>query len=334
MNMPINNSILTISVIIPTYNRSKYIIKTLESFVNQNYPKDSYEIIIADNNSTDDTLKIVNEFINSIQQIRCTYLLEQRQGVHYARNTAAKCAQNEILYFTDDDMIADQDLLLEIIKPFQFDDLVADVTGRVLPMWEAKPPRWILNHCNNYLLSLLDPPDEFLITKDITFLYSCHQAIKKDVFFESGGFNPEYTNKVYLGDGETGLNIKIRNLGYKFGYNGKSVIYHMIPAQRMTQKYINKRISNSGNAHSYSEYREKKPKNIKFFFMIITRTLFRAPLHLIKLFFKSVVNFDFDYLRFFLAYWFYYYNRLRYDLKIIFSPSWKRFVLKRDWLSE
>ena len=332
--MSIVGSQISISIIIPTYNRSKYILKTLEIFVIQNYPKDLYEIIVADNNSIDDSSQIIKEYIKSVKHPNCKYICEKRQGVHFARNTAAKMAKNDILYFTDDDMIADQNLLSEIIKPFQFNESVANVTGRILPIWEVKPPRWILNHCNNSLLSLLDPPDEFLITKDINFLYSCHQAIKKDVFFHCEGFNPEYTKSVYLGDGETGLNIKVKKLGYKFGYNGKSIIYHIIPPQRMTQKYLNNRIGNNGNAHSYTEYREKTPSNFRLILLIFKRTFIIAPVRLCIFLIKAIIIFDSAYLRFFLAYCFYYYNRLIYDLKILFNPTWKKFVLKRDWLSE
>ncbi len=329
-----HSSISKISVIIPTYNRSKYIYKTLESFVNQNYPKNLYEIIIADNNSTDDTRSVVEEFIKSVQQPHCLYLYEERQGVHFARNTAAKNAQNELLYFTDDDMIADVNLLTEIIKPFQYDEMVADVTGRVLPIWEVTPPNWVLKHCFNSLLSLLDPPDEFLITTDIKYLYSCHQAISRGVFFQCEGFNPEYTKRVYLGDGETGLNIKVKNLGYKFGYNGKSITYHIIPPHRMTQKYLNNRIGNNGNAHSYTEYRSEAPSNLRLLQKAAKRSFIVAPARLSLFLIKAILNFDFAYVRFFWAYCFYYLNRLFYELKIVFNPAWRKFVLKNDWLSE
>ena len=52
-----------------------------------------------------------------LQDEYCT-LLEPRQGVHFARNTAAKRSNGELLYFTDDDMIADENLLNQIAKHF------------------------------------------------------------------------------------------------------------------------------------------------------------------------------------------------------------------------
>lgn len=176
---------MNISIIIPSFNRAKYIGITIESFLNQLYTEGEYEIIIVDNNSTDNTREIIHQYENKNKKIKVTYLFEKRQGVHYARNTGAKHAVYELLYFTDDDMIADKYLLKEIVKPFYFNPDVGTATGRVLPKREVEPPKRILKHCNNYLLSLLDPPEEFLITKKINYLYSCHQAIRKDIFFKA-----------------------------------------------------------------------------------------------------------------------------------------------------
>ena len=165
---------------------------TIESFINQNYPNGKYEIVIADNNSTDNTKDILEKWIKN-SNVPIKYILEPRQGVHYARNTAAKHADGEILYFTDDDMIADKNLLSEIIKPFIMDENVATATGRVLPRWEVPPPQWILEYCNNGLLSLNDPKEDFIISSIDCNVFSCHQAVKREVFFLAGGFNPENT---------------------------------------------------------------------------------------------------------------------------------------------
>jgi len=61
------DSKIFISIIIPTYNRDSLLDITIESFVNQSYPKFKYEIIIADNNSTDNTKKIVEKWIEKSQ---------------------------------------------------------------------------------------------------------------------------------------------------------------------------------------------------------------------------------------------------------------------------
>jgi len=321
-----------VSIIIPTYNRAPLLGITLNSFIDLNYPKDHYEIIVADNNSTDNTKNIVDAFIQKgYANIR--YFFEPRQGVHYARNSAAKIAQYELLYFTDDDMIADINLMKELVKVFDFNKNVGVATGKVLPCWEKEPPQWIKKHCNNYLLSILDPPYEFVISKELNYLYSCHQAILKKVFFETEGFNPEYTKGHYLGDGESGLNFKIKKLGYLFGYNGSSLIKHIIPQTRTTQRYLNRRLLNNGIAHSYSEIRQFYSKKPKLIGLILFRCLILIPQKILYLILKTIIKKDWNNLRFVLAYIYYYSGRVGFETRFLFNNNFRRFVLKKDWLT-
>jgi len=53
---------MNLSVIIPVYNQEKIISKVLDSLINQNIPKNKYEIIIIDDGSIDKTYKILNFF--------------------------------------------------------------------------------------------------------------------------------------------------------------------------------------------------------------------------------------------------------------------------------
>ncbi|MDQ3022538.1 MAG: glycosyltransferase family 2 protein [Bacteroidota bacterium] len=81
------NSFRTVSIIIPTYNRSKFLGTTLESCINQTYPKEFFEIIVSDNNSTDNTKEVV-ELWQKRSDVPIKYILEPRQGAHFARHTA------------------------------------------------------------------------------------------------------------------------------------------------------------------------------------------------------------------------------------------------------
>jgi glycosyltransferase involved in cell wall biosynthesis len=319
-----------VSVIIPTYNRAELLRRTLDSFLQQSYPEDLYEIIIANNNSSDRTEEVASQYIEDYPD-RVRYLQERRQGVHYARNSAAKIAKGDILYFTDDDMIADRDLLCEIVKVFSFDPKVASVTGRILPKWEIEPPDWVPKLCYNGLLSLNDPVEDFIISPRDCNIWSCHQAVRRDVFFQSGGFNPENTAGEWVGDGETGLNIKIRELGYKFGYNGASIIYHIIPSSRMTQAYINKRMSNQGNSDCYTDYRKNLYSKTSLIIQII-----RHFLGLLISGIKFSINLGLGRIAWHINQGrvFYFWSRMRYDYRILTDEAWLDLVLRRDWLIE
>lgn len=319
-----------ISVIIPTYNRSLRLASAIESFLEQEYPKDRYEIIVVDNNSSDNTREVVERFVGS-SNVSVRYLFEKRQGVHFARNSAAKQSAGDILYFTDDDMIADKSLLLNMIKVFAMNYNVGSATGRVLPKWESDPPEWILKYCCNWLLSLNDRSEQILIAPYDVGIFSCHQAILREPFFKSGGFNPENTAGEWIGDGETGLNTKIMELGYSFAYNYDSLIYHVIPSDRLTQSYLNKRFANQGNCDSYTDYRKHRHNNIR----LILNTMMYLK-NICTIVFLLVINVVLlrDYWRVHFARVYYNVNRIKYDIRLLLDKEWRNLVLKYNWLEE
>lgn len=248
---------MKLSVIIPTYNRADTIGITIDSLIANQLPPSEYEIVVVDNRSTDGTAAIVRE-AQARSSVPIRYLYEERAGVHYARNRGALEARGELLYFTDDDMVATPAMLEQLMRVFEIDPRIASVSGRVLPRWQVDPPAWVLEHCQNTLLSL-HLRTEDLIVADYDMSFSCHQMVRKAALLECGGFNPENTGGTWVGDGETGLGIKFKARGYRFGFVGGSVIYHMIPATRMTQSYLHRRMTNQGAADVYSWYRERRP---------------------------------------------------------------------------
>lgn len=323
----------TVSIIIATYNRGLLLEQTIQAFANQNYPHNRFEIIIADNASTDDTAKIVKRLVRKSKNARIRYLLEARPGNHYARNSAVKKSSADIVYFADDDVLPDHNLLKEVVWPFSLDKDVATVTGRVLPRWETSPPRWVAKYMTNSLLSLMDPPEDLIITSQLNLMFSCHQAIRRDIYIEIEGFNPEQFGRAVLGDGESGLNAKIRSKNYKFAYNGKAITYHMVPTRRMNQTYLKRRIEIGGFEHAYRAYRRDEPTQFGLFIINLRLLFIDLPKHLLSYAFNIFWHRDPQLARFFIPYTFYYRNRIWYNTQLRKSSVWRQFVLKQDWYS-
>jgi glycosyltransferase involved in cell wall biosynthesis len=320
-----------ISIIIPTYNRAHLLPLTLDSFLAQDYPQDRYEIIVADNNSKDTTREVAERYVGR-PGVPVKYIFEKRQGVHYARNSASKIASGEILYFTDDDMLADGQLLKELIRVFELEPRVGSATGLVLGKFDTPPPEWVQKYLINGYLSLTDRnrQEELIISRANFGVYSCHQAIRREAFFGSGGFNPENTAGVWIGDGETGINIKIREMGYKFAYTSRSVIHHMIPAGRTTLKYLINRVGNQGFCDSYTEYREHRDRG-----RIIPAMLKRNTMGLAKVMAVTCIQVALGKLtwRFIPARLMYYHKRNVYDLKLYRNGKFRKVVEIDDWLN-
>ena len=317
-----------ISIIIPTYNRAAMLPLTLDSLVCQRYPSDKFEIIVCDNNSSDATPLLLEEYTKKYPN-KIVRILEKRQGVHFARNTAAHHAKGDILYYTDDDMLADKNVLAAFASLFIRHPSIGSATGKVLPKWEETPPHWIVKLCTNGYLSLIDLGNVEQVCSKNMGVYSCHQALRRAAFWGTGGFNPENTAGEWIGDGETGLNIKIADLGYSFGYTPKAVTWHMIPKSRMTQEYLSKRLANQGNCDSYTSYRTHRYSLEQLAANMVTHSL-KAEEY--KSLYEKQMKEDNIEWHVSLALVRYHLSRFKYDKRLATDSNWRQLVLKDDWL--
>lgn len=320
----------SVSVVIPTYNRSLSLKKTLESLLKLDYPSDRLEIVVVDNCSTDGT-KAVTEACQAQSRFRLRYVYESRQGAHFARNTGAKLAAGDILYFTDDDMIADPGLLRNLVPVFDMFPGVASATGRILPRWEVDPPRWILRDGLSSWLGLQMRPETLVVSDANVGVYSGHQAVLKDVFIRSGGFNPDIVKRETVGDNERGLNLKIKKLGYRFAYVREAVTYHVIPASRMTQAYLNRTMAHQGSSESYTWYRCERPGTLRLV-TGIAKQLFGLCQAAVQGTARLVLWRSSW--RVHLAKTYYYLSRVRFYWRLCRDDSWRQSVLKDNWMED
>jgi glycosyltransferase involved in cell wall biosynthesis len=318
-----------ISVVIPTHNRGESLRTTVKSVLQSSYRRDLLEVVIVDNLSTDHTSKVIAEM--SELDDRVIGIREERQGAHFARNTGALRSRGEILYFTDDDMIADRDMLSNMVTGFVPGARVASVTGRVLPRWETEPPRWILEHCRNSMLSLLELGDGLIVSDRDPGVFSCHQAVVRDAFIRAGGFNPDTNAREFTGDNETGLNIKIAQLGYRFAYVGSAVTHHSIPGSRMTQQYLNSRMWDQGGCDSYTTYRQRRPGRLRLAAGMPSHAI-GAAVSLGKAAIRKVAGSSGWHVDLSRAW--YHSSRARSDARLIARSDWREFVLRSDWLTD
>lgn len=96
------NNKIKISVVIPCYNSSKYIIETLDSITKQSII-DYVEIIVVNDGSTDNSKEIVEKFIEENQSINISLINQENKGPSIARNFGADHAKGEYLVFIDSD---------------------------------------------------------------------------------------------------------------------------------------------------------------------------------------------------------------------------------------
>src|SRR5678810_355900 len=96
---------IRISLIICTYNRDMFLPDALESIKNQSFDKSEIELIIVDNNSTDNTASISKKFISQNPSLNIKYCFEEQKGLSFARNRGVAEANGSIITYVDDDVI-------------------------------------------------------------------------------------------------------------------------------------------------------------------------------------------------------------------------------------
>jgi len=153
---------MEISVIVCTYNRAPSLVRTLESLKKLNGTASlAWEIIVVDNNSTDNTRSVTESFV-SRANLNVRYIFEARQGLSYARNRGISEAAGDIIIFIDDDVILPPQWLLEMKKAFD-DYQAAAVGGKVLLDKSIELPPWWHEQLRAPL-SLHDLGDEVIIS--------------------------------------------------------------------------------------------------------------------------------------------------------------------------
>ena len=133
---------MDLTLLIATYNRAQLLQKLFESLSVATWPKTlDWEILVVDNNSSDDTQSVVESLTHSsLPALR--YCFESRQGKSFALNTGLEEARGEFIAFLDDDVLVFPDYLLGLAT-FIRSDSYNVFGGKILPLWPYDPPAWI-----------------------------------------------------------------------------------------------------------------------------------------------------------------------------------------------
>ena len=199
---------MRISVVIPTYNRPRTLLQALRSLQEQTLS--DFEILVVDNAADSEVEKMVAEFNLTAKHLGC-YVSEPQLGLHNARHTSARVAQGDIFVFTDDDATFDPGWLQAYGKAFVEHHEMAAAGGPVRPIWEASPPKWLLEFMGDAktfaILSLMEPYNEFRLDPE-GFFFGVNMAIRRNMGIEL---------KNYQGPTE---NIVIKNNTVQTAYIG------------------------------------------------------------------------------------------------------------------
>jgi glucosyl-dolichyl phosphate glucuronosyltransferase len=229
------------SVIIATYNRATELVKTLEAVAGLR-TADTWEAIVADNNSSDNTRQVVQD-AQSTFPVPLHYVFEPEQGKAAALNSAIRQARGEVLLFTDDDALVEPDWLDRAGEALEQTG-GAYVGGRVQPRWEQTPPPWLSERKTRIsgVIALLDYGDlrrEF--GRGIGWPLGVNMAVRADVFHLHGMWWDNRYDRVgntLRGQGQREWCIRLRSAGLQGFYEPGMVVHHLVPADRLVKAYF------------------------------------------------------------------------------------------------
>lgn len=240
-----------ITVIIPTYNNALLLSKSLKTWLLQNVPTCEYEVLVVDNNSVDNTFDVIYEYTSIYPNLH--YLKESRPGATNARHAGARAAKGDILVFTDDDGLCNADCLAAIVDAFEQLDVEA-IACKIDILWDKIPPKWLGPYA--FMQGQLDYGPELQKGYNLYFNSGLF-AIKKTTFEELHGFNPDLIGGRLIGDGDTGLVIKMWEAHKLIGWTPFAVMQHMQQVDKHgSEKGIALHFYNTGVGDAYAIFRK------------------------------------------------------------------------------
>lgn len=177
-----------VSVIIPTYNRARFVVKAIESVLRQSVT--GLELIVVDDGSTDDTRAVLKEYSHRIR-----YIHQKNAGVSAARNLGIREARGKWVAFLDSDDEWTKDYLsTQIEQIMQFPAAVAHITNAltILPNGEKNSlfvQSGLSTRFNAKSYLVLERPLEAIITYALWFLQST--IVRRDILLETGLFDED-----------------------------------------------------------------------------------------------------------------------------------------------
>ena len=240
-----------ISVAICTWNRSRLLCQTLSRLTEIDTGADfSWELVIVNNNSSDDTDEIIAGFSDKLPIVS---VFESQAGHSRCRNRAVENASGDYIIWTDNDVLVSQQWLVAYHQAFQSEPDAAFFGGPIEPLFEDPGrPIWLdetWEKCQAvYATRLLgDQPIEL---HERLLPYGANFAVKMDIQRDHL-FASEFgrVGAQMVGDDETSVLREIASSGGKGRWVPDAGVQHVIPSDRASERYVRKYFVGQGQTN-------------------------------------------------------------------------------------
>jgi glycosyltransferase involved in cell wall biosynthesis len=233
-----NPTQIDITMLVCTFNRAADLRELLQTaLVQETDGEFSFEVLVVDNNSTDDTRAVVKEFIDQ-GYANLRYAFEGKPGKSHALLHGLEIARGWSYVITDDDFILPKDWLKKIIAAFKSHPDVPVISGKVLPLWQGEPPAWLTpEHWSAIAMADYGDAPFYADEKNQICLLAC--AFRLADVKAVGGYRPELgvSQKAIGGTEDLDILSRLWKAGRRAFYDPTIYFYHKVPSTRLTKAY-------------------------------------------------------------------------------------------------
>jgi glycosyltransferase involved in cell wall biosynthesis len=239
------------TVAICTYNGENRLSQLLDSlllidFIDSDRP--NWEVIVIDNNSTDKTQEILQEYQQKLSlKVQFKYFFESRQGVAFARRRAMKEATSPIVGFLDDDNLPRRDWVINAYNFFDKNPQIGACGSLVRANYEVNPPQNFQRIAP--FLAIVERGEKPLLSNSV-LPPGAGLVIRKKAWLENVPEEPVLLGRVSNSLLSKGEEIEalcyIQKAGWEIWYNPEMMIYHDIPSSRLQEEYLLKLLAGVG----------------------------------------------------------------------------------------
>lgn len=231
---------MQLDIILPTFNRQELLKRTLDSILAADVPSGlDVRVTVVDNNSKDQTKQTVETYKPDFTG-RLSYLFEGRPGKSFALNSGIAATTGELVGMIDDDEEIDRSWLLRAHSAFIESD-IDFIGGPYVPRWGAERPAWLPM---NYLgvIGWVDSGDQVrAYGADFPgILMGGNVVIKRSMFAKVGPYSTMLgpTATLLLRGEDDDMYHRLLAAGARGFYLPDLIIYHYVPAERLTKRYF------------------------------------------------------------------------------------------------
>jgi glycosyltransferase involved in cell wall biosynthesis len=221
--------VLKVSVVIPTWNRAELLARTIDKIEHQSLGRDLYEVIVIDNDSSDDTQSVLDQKARTYSNLKA--FSQRKRGSAATRNVGIRAARGDLVLFIDDDILAEPNLV-EAHCDYHRRLPESSIIGAVITPWQDSTDPFL-----RYLRDkgIFNPYSIACGPMDFSYYHTGNVSTSRAVLNDVGGFNEEFA--IY-GMEDIELGYRLEQLGSRMvhGPDAKAVHQYFPTYEQFIQR--------------------------------------------------------------------------------------------------